>query len=161
VDNIPDDTYDFIGLYSVLHHIPDYLYVIENLTPKLKTGGVLYIAHETCASYWDNYEKIDEFKRNATRLSARIKKYLRPRNYINKLRRIFIDPHYAEEGDIHVFRDDHIEWYKISDVVSQKCDIITREDYLLCSGNYKYDEYIKYKNTGLVDTTVFVARRTK
>jgi hypothetical protein len=80
---------------------------------------------------------------------------------VNKLRRIFLDPHYAEEGDIHVFMDDHIEWDKMLDIVSKKCDVIAKEDYLLFNGDYKKYEYDRAVAGGLTDTTMMIARRLR
>ena len=40
-------------------------------------------------------------------------------NYIGKVKRIF-NPKYANEGDIHVWDDDHIEWDIIDKIMSEK-----------------------------------------
>ena len=40
------DSFDFIAVYSVLHHIPDYLAAITELARVCKPGGVIYIDHE-------------------------------------------------------------------------------------------------------------------
>ena len=40
------DSYDLVCLYSVLHHVPDYLALLEELHRICKPGGVIYIDHE-------------------------------------------------------------------------------------------------------------------
>jgi ubiquinone/menaquinone biosynthesis C-methylase UbiE len=40
------EQFDLITCYSVLHHLPDYLSVIEMLCAFLKKGGVMYLDHE-------------------------------------------------------------------------------------------------------------------
>ena len=43
-------------------------------------------------------------------------KFFQLTNYIGKFKRIF-NPRYANEGDIHVWEDDHIEWDKIDSMM--------------------------------------------
>lgn len=161
LSNIEDNTYDFIGMYSVVHHIPDYISVLGELTKKLKTGGVLYIDHETCSDYWESNKmmKLNEFKKDALSWKGKIHKYLRPKNYINKLRTIFIDPHYSEEGDIHVFPDDHLDWKKIVEKIGEDCNIVSIKDYLLYNGYYNLDKYNEARKSGLTDTTCLIAEK--
>jgi 2-polyprenyl-3-methyl-5-hydroxy-6-metoxy-1,4-benzoquinol methylase len=46
------DKFDLIACYSVLHHLPDYVNVIQRLCGFLKKGGVMYIDHEISPFYW-------------------------------------------------------------------------------------------------------------
>ena len=46
------DEYDLITCYSVLHHLPDYVDVIQRLCGLLKKGGVMYLDHEISPFYW-------------------------------------------------------------------------------------------------------------
>ena len=48
------DEFDLITGYSVLHHLPDYIDTIQNLSFFLKKGGVLYLDHEASPFYWMN-----------------------------------------------------------------------------------------------------------
>ncbi len=41
-----DQTFDFIVISSVLHHLPDYYATIKNLQQVLRPGGVIFITHE-------------------------------------------------------------------------------------------------------------------
>ena len=46
------DEFDLITCYSVLHHLPDYVDVIQRLCGFLKKGGVMYLDHEISPFYW-------------------------------------------------------------------------------------------------------------
>ena len=46
------DEFDLITCYSVLHHLPDYVDVIQRLCGLLKKGGVMYLDHEISPFYW-------------------------------------------------------------------------------------------------------------
>jgi 2-polyprenyl-3-methyl-5-hydroxy-6-metoxy-1,4-benzoquinol methylase len=39
--------FDLITCYSVLHHLPDYLAVIQKLSTILRKGGIMYLDHES------------------------------------------------------------------------------------------------------------------
>ena len=53
LSNIEDNSFDMVTTYSVLHHIPDYLKIIDEFVRVVKTGGIIYIDHEVCPSYWE------------------------------------------------------------------------------------------------------------
>lgn len=44
--------FDLITLYSVLHHLPDYISSLHALCSFLKKGGVFYVDHEASPYYW-------------------------------------------------------------------------------------------------------------
>ena len=46
------DEFDLISCYSVLHHLADYVDVIQRLCGFLKKGGVMYLDHEISPFYW-------------------------------------------------------------------------------------------------------------
>jgi 2-polyprenyl-3-methyl-5-hydroxy-6-metoxy-1,4-benzoquinol methylase len=50
--NFERDEFDLITSYSVLHHLPDYVDVIQRLCGFLKKGGVMYLDHEISPFYW-------------------------------------------------------------------------------------------------------------
>ena len=54
VENLDFDAgkFDLITCYSALHHLPDYLSALKNLSALLKKGGVIYVDHEVSPSYW-------------------------------------------------------------------------------------------------------------
>lgn len=46
------EEFDLITCYSVLHHLPNYVDVIQRLCGFLKKGGVMYLDHEASPFYW-------------------------------------------------------------------------------------------------------------
>jgi ubiquinone/menaquinone biosynthesis C-methylase UbiE len=50
--NFDSAEFDLITCYSVLHHLPDYLGALQNLSIFLKKGGVMCIDHEASPFYW-------------------------------------------------------------------------------------------------------------
>ena len=44
--------FDLITCYSVLHHLPDYVRVVQRLSVYLKKGGAMYLDHEASPFYW-------------------------------------------------------------------------------------------------------------
>jgi ubiquinone/menaquinone biosynthesis C-methylase UbiE len=79
IENLSFETgkFDLITLYSVLHHLPNYVGALENLSVLLKKGGVIYIDHEASPYYW---------KREANGLRSLIKDiYFHSNPMINSL----------------------------------------------------------------------------
>lgn len=139
-----NDRFDLVATYSVLHHIPDYLAAIAGLAGIIRPGGVLYIDHEQSPGYWEENPVYREFIGRARRFDWR--KFLLPHNYYGKLRRLLIDPKYANEGDIHVWPDDHIEWEAIGRTLAERgFEPLFAEDYLLYRGRYRPEVYARYR----------------
>lgn len=156
--NIDDNVYDLVGCYSVLHHIPDYLRIIEEFIRVLKPGGVFYLDHERNDSFWNNDSGYCRLLRLAYPRKT-WKRYFKLENYIFKLKRI-INPRFAPEGDIHVWKDDRIEWGKIENLLYDKgCEIIFKEDYLLYRGGYPVDLYQEFVNKGYRDMRLLIIRK--
>lgn len=44
--------FNLITCYSVLHHLPDYMDVVQRFFTLLKKGGVMYFDHESSPFYW-------------------------------------------------------------------------------------------------------------
>lgn len=136
--------FDLIALYSVLHHIPDYLSAIADLAELIKPGGVLFLDHEPRPEYWTPTSVDLEYRGSVEKID--FAKYFKISNYWNKLRRI-VDPRYTNEGDIHVWPDDHIEWPKIDELLKSKgFEIVILDDYLLFKSNYKPHVYSQFQN---------------
>ncbi len=121
LSEISDNSIDFVGVYSVLHHIPDYLAALRDIARVIKPGGVLYIDHENSPDFWINYKEITEFTSQYTKytLKKKLLCLLNPKWYIRKYKKIR-NPKWQAEGDIHVWQDDHIEWDKIEALLSSK-----------------------------------------
>ena len=155
LSGIPDGSFDMVATYSVLHHVPEYLKIIDEFVRVLKTGGIIYIDHEACSTYWEEnsaYEaylealgpKFSKVHRNELgitlgdeklksetthRQSFSIEKWIKQikrRLSSHQGRRI------RKGGDLHVFKDDHIVWGDIESRLRSQCEIIKSYDYLVC-----------------------------
>jgi ubiquinone/menaquinone biosynthesis C-methylase UbiE len=156
IAGIAADTFDIAAAYSVLHHVPDYLAMVDELARVVKPGGVVYIDHEAAPSYWSPDGAYLEFKaavRRARRTGP-------PWNRENKPWRRFLDPakyayyvhrafnrRYQAEGDIHVWPDDHVEW----DVVEARlaaagAAVVWRDEYLVYRSEYPAEVWERYRD---------------
>ena len=141
---IDDNSIDFIATYSVLHHIPDYILTVKEMCRVCSPGGVIYIDHEQNEEYWENNLDYQNFRSSVSKID--FKKFFVFANYVGKIRRVF-DPRYTNEGDIHVWPDDHIEWSLIDNIMTENGFIkILQNDFLLYNRNYKDKIYNKYKS---------------
>jgi ubiquinone/menaquinone biosynthesis C-methylase UbiE len=153
---IADNSFDFVGTYSVLHHIPDYISAVKEMIRVVNRGGIIYLDHEASESYWNKTAAYLQFV-NLTKWTE-FEKYLKPLNYINKIHRI-INPNFSPEGDIHVTDQDHIEWKNIESLLANNgCEILLKKEYLLFKRNYPLGIYQEYKNK-CNDICVLVARK--
>jgi ubiquinone/menaquinone biosynthesis C-methylase UbiE len=160
-------TFDFVATYSVLHHVPDYLGIVREMCRVLAPGGVLYIDHEYNDEFWRGPPaKYRELQAEAA--GPRWKRILRPRNYLNLLRpkwylaryRRLKDPRYSEEGDIHVWPDDHVEWSAIERVLEESdVTVVKRDNYLLYRAHYTKELYERYRSQ-CTDVGLLVGRKT-
>lgn len=143
LSNIPSSSFDVVAVYSVLHHIPDYIAAIKEMARVCSIGGIIFIDHEHTDEYWAGDLLYDQFKKKALRFDWR--KYLDWSNYVAGFHRIF-DPKYTNEGDIHVWPDDHIEWSKIDEcLLAAGFENVHSEDYLLARKLYRpavYESYV-------------------
>jgi ubiquinone/menaquinone biosynthesis C-methylase UbiE len=156
LSGIPDRSFDLVATYSVLHHIPDYLAACVELARVCRTGGVIVIDHEASPNVWQSDRELECFRRDVSRFDW--SKYARPSNYVHRIRRIF-DPKHSNEGDIHVWPDDHIEWDSITRVMrAQGCEAVFQQDYLLYRQSYRADVFDRFRNR-CSDTRVMMFRR--
>lgn len=135
----PDNSFNLVVTYSVLHHVPDYLKAVEEMIRVLEIGGILYIDHEVCTSYWEDNDVYNQYinelnisnsisiKSNFLLLVKKIFSFSAWKRYYN---RVFFGLN--EEGDIHVTKEDHIEWDKLEEIINLKCKTIKAVDYLVC-----------------------------
>jgi SAM-dependent methyltransferase len=151
---------DAIIEYSVLHHIPDYLYAIKDMIRVLKPGGILYLDHDVSEEIWEKDNLYNSFhaKYNRKSISNLILSLINPLWYIKKIRKI-INPRYQVEGDIHVWLDDHIEWKKIEKVLLENgMRIIESGDYLNYKPCYPLNDYLQaYQN--IADMHYIIAQK--
>jgi ubiquinone/menaquinone biosynthesis C-methylase UbiE len=156
LSNIAEASFDLVATYSVLHHVPDYLAAVREMARICKPGGVVSIDHEQNESYWSGDSLYARFRRKALRFDWR--KYLRPLNYVHRLRRVF-DPKFANEGDIHVWPDDHIDWSRIKRAMLDcGLEIVLEQDYLLYQQLYRSDVYDQFSGR-CTDTKMMLFRK--
>ena len=161
LSSLPDVTFDLVATYSVLHHVPDYLHIVDEMGRVTRPGGAVYIDHEVTEAYYRRSPTYAEF---LTKVRPRVdwRRYLSllldVRGYIHIVRRL-ANPRYKREGDIHVWPDDHIEWDRIEQtLVSNGFEIVLRQDYLLYKATYDLDIYNRYKDR-CADERVLIARK--
>jgi ubiquinone/menaquinone biosynthesis C-methylase UbiE len=168
LDGIPDGSFDMVTAYSVLHHVPDYLLAVAELCRVIRPGGVLYIDHEAAPSVWVSDEQLEEYRAAiAAHEVASLRRFVDP-SYIRKQvrrqlrqlrRRALADPRYWEEGDLHVWPDDHVEWERVSAVVEGAgLTVVEQTDYLVYRAQVPCHIHDRY--SGLAsDTRLLIARR--
>jgi ubiquinone/menaquinone biosynthesis C-methylase UbiE len=149
LSNFPDGAFDLVAAYSLMHHVPDYLALLREMTRVLAPGGVLYIDHEAARSSWSgslDYTEYQERAKPGWYRTERWRKFLIPENYIYKILRL-VRPRLTAEGDLHVWPDDHIEWDDISRVLGE-CGLSDRvyEEYLLYVRGFDVDQYRSYRS---------------
>ncbi len=156
---VEDDSVSLVAMYSVLHHVPDYLSLMKEFGRVLKPGGVLYIDHEAADLVWEEGGLAEFQKAMKKNSKIEFEKYFVLSNYIDRFVRVFINPKYQREGDIHVFKDDHIEWNEVrKELHACGLDIIHEEDYLLHRRSYDTKTYEEWKNK-LGDMHLAIARK--
>lgn len=166
---IPDETFDIVGVYSVMHHIPDYLAAASGLVTKLKPGGVLLIDHERNDHHWDPPPILTEFRReNANartgewwdpehkRWQFLLRAAASPSRHMARIRRW---RRISDEGDIHIYPDDRIEWTSlIRTLETAGAELVARMDYLLYEAGYDEEVWERYRHR-CDDVTCVIVRR--
>lgn len=130
---IADGSVDLVASYSVLHHIPDYLAALRELARVVRRGGVLYIDHEASPALWTDQPAYREWLscRNTFAWYSDQLRHLTWNWPLYRLHRLR-DPRATEEGDIHVWPDDHINWDAVATTLTA-CGMIAADidDYLV------------------------------
>jgi ubiquinone/menaquinone biosynthesis C-methylase UbiE len=152
LSNVADNTLDLAATYSVLHHVPNYLKIVDEFVRVVKPGGVIYIDHEACPSYWNAdttyqryLEELGESFRQAYLLIMELPDDRKGRiaNLVTRLKRALARGKASglllrrlkllyDEGDIHNSKKDHIEWDEIRARLVPSCEVLLEESYLVC-----------------------------
>ena len=146
---VEGESFDLACAYSVLHHVPDYLAMVDEMARVARPGGLVFLDHEANENFWDKsscfwrlLDAVEEHHRsrrgpwNPRRWPWQ--RYLMPSRYYARVRR-WINPAYPWdiEGDIHVWDFDHVEWSLVEERLRRAgCEVTTREDYLGYSSEY-------------------------
>jgi 2-polyprenyl-3-methyl-5-hydroxy-6-metoxy-1,4-benzoquinol methylase len=142
LSNVADGAFDLIATYSVLHHVPDYLMAVREMARVCSTGGVIVLDHERNDEYWAGTDTYRSFRSAALKVDWR--KYLKPSNYYHRVLRLF-DPRHSNEGDIHVWPDDHIEWDRIKQLMGEAgFEVLFEDNYLVNDSLYRREVYDRY-----------------
>lgn len=149
----PDHSFDIVFTYSVLHHIPDYIAAVREMARVVKKGGYLAIDHERSEESWNPGSWLIEYRKKTKKsLIQIIIKVIRTGDIVTwnfwkaVFIRVFINPRFRREGDIHVWPDDHIEWGKIYQRLKESHITKDKEkNYLLYNPGASVKEYSIYK----------------
>lgn len=164
----PDDTFDLVVTYSVLHHVPDYLFAVGEMARVLRPGGILYVDHEANESAWHPDRHLSTY-RSETRLTflAHLWQLFRTRELFTYgfaktvFMKAFVDRRYEREGDLHVWPDDHIKWDEVlATLQNNGMDVIRKCDYLLYQPRGGLALYEQYKGTCSDTKYIFAKKRS-
>ena len=131
-----DASFDLIAVYSVLHHVPDYLAIIDEFVR-------VYLDHEVCPSFWGGPAQYREYEGELVQRQLAERQgfgryllgILRRRNrwrYLAAALYLRLKKFDDDEGDIHIHPDDHIEWGRIRARLEPHCEVLRELDYLVC-----------------------------
>lgn len=165
---IGDAEFDVAAAYSVLHHVPDYLGMVEELYRVVRPGGVVFLDHESSDAVWAREPALLAFQQALEDRRhpgwwhpgrKRWQRYLMPSKYVFAVRQR-IDPlFWLDEADIHVWPADHIEWAEVERVLRARgAEILRAEDYLVFRDGYPPDLYEAHRGR-CDDMRLLVARK--
>lgn len=162
-------SFDIVATYSVLHHVPDYLSIVDEFVRVVKSGGIIYIDHEVSPSYWD-----DDAEYQAYCLELEAYQKNKRENVLRRLLRLLSrrgcwrhiwatlsrrGNQVVDDGDIHVYKHDHIEWSAIRERLAHFCDIELEKDYLVCRELQEPPHVWSCWKDRCVDMRLMVARK--
>jgi SAM-dependent methyltransferase len=143
VDSLFNQKFDAVVIYSVLHHLPDYISDLKSLSSCVNPKGYLILDHEVCPSFWTGsavYCKYLQQLRNANPFRVRFISILRSMVNFQLLcwrirTKLFKHRVPGPEGDIHVHPHDHVDWSAIHEILTAEFALVESTDYLVCRGS--------------------------
>ena len=160
-----DASVDLVAAYSVLHHVPDYLALVDECARVVRPGGVVYLEHEKAPGYWAPNEALARFLTDAVVWPPpRWTRFVDPRSYWRRIRPFLVwqrwgDARWMPEGDLHIWPDDHIEWDAVEQRLRDRgCETVICEDHLAYEPRFDRTAWERARHEA-ADTRMFVARR--
>jgi SAM-dependent methyltransferase len=166
---VDSSSFDIVATYSVLHHVPDYLAIVDEFVRVVKPGGIIYIDHEVCPLYWEenpryqaycqelaDYQKVHPVT-PLLRIIRLLKQRKRWRHILAAIKQS--GKQIVDDGDIHVYKHDHIEWSAIRERLEPFCTIVAEDDYLVCRELQEPPYVWSRWNDRCVDMRLIVARK--
>jgi SAM-dependent methyltransferase len=158
LDGVDDGSFDIVSAYSVLHHVPDYLAMVEEIVRVLRPGGIAFIDHEASDEFWRKDGCLKEFERavQEARRSRpglwnpdrrRWQRFLIPSKYLFAWRlRFRPEKIFCVEGDIHTWAADHVEWSAVEGrLVAAGAEVVGAEEYLVLREDYPRAVWERYR----------------
>ncbi len=134
---LADGSFDIVAVYSVLHHIHDYVALVSEMVRVTRPGGLVFIDHERTDESWTS-DSFRTFLSEAVIWPQRRWWYwLQPSRYWKRMHphlqwHRWFDRRWMPEGDLHIWPDDHIEWKRIEQALAAgACTPVIDESYLL------------------------------
>jgi ubiquinone/menaquinone biosynthesis C-methylase UbiE len=162
---LPDETFDVAACYSVLHHVPDYVFLVAEMARVVRRGGLVYLDHERHDESWLPDTARDQFIAEAVVWPPKSwTRFTKPRNYWNRIRPLFqwqrwFNARWMPEGDLHIWPEDHVEWVRIERrLLDAGVTPHIVHDYLLYEARYQRDAWERWKDR-LTDYRMWVGRK--
>lgn len=164
---LADASVDLVGAYSVLHHVPDYLALVDEMVRVLRPGGVILLEHEKAPQYWTPSPALERFLNGAVVWpEKRWTRFADPRRYWARIRPHLIwqrwfDARWMPEGDIHIWPDDHVEWAGVeARLRAGGCMPVAVEDHLAYEPRFDRAAWEAARHEA-TDTRMYLARKTE
>lgn len=164
---LADASVDLVGAYSVLHHVPDYLALVDEMVRVLRPGGVILLEHEKAPQYWTPSPALERFLNGAVVWpEKRWTRFVDPRRYWARIRPHLIwqrwfDARWMPEGDIHIWPDDHVEWASVeARLRAGGCAPVAVEDHLAYEPRFDRAAWEAARHEA-TDTRMYLARKVE
>lgn len=148
--------FDMVCCYSVLHHLPDYLGTVRELTSLVKKGGAIYLDLEASPFSWS------ESKRHPTMTRVRfVSDWII--NYLTRIvytRGARVPPLDYSMSDYWTKETNHIEHDEIRNIFEEeKFDYYVREDFYLYRTKIPNPFFYAYEAICKPDMSLWIARK--
>lgn len=164
---LADASVDFVGAYSVLHHVPDYLAMVDDMVRVVRPGGVILLEHEKAPQYWTPSPALERFLKGAVVWPEKHwTRFVDPRRYWARIRPHLIwqrwfDARWMPEGDIHIWPDDHVEWARVDERLrAGGCEPVAVLDHLAYEPRFDRAAWEAARHEA-TDTRTYLARRVE